>query len=84
MREEVHLLSGKNKWTSFLVNKACLKIIIFFFEGFFISASLYIIDSYKGGDALEESDILNTARREEYFVKILNKYEKLVFSVCSA
>ena len=53
-----------------------------FFEGFFISASLYIIDSYKGGGALEESDILNTARREEYFVKILNKYEKLVFSVC--
>lgn len=34
MREEVHLLSGKNKWTSFLVNKACLKIIYFFLKVF--------------------------------------------------
>lgn len=31
---------------------------------------------------MEESDILKTARDEEYFVKILNEYEKLVFSIC--
>lgn len=29
MREEVHLLSGKNKWASFFVNKVCLKIKFF-------------------------------------------------------
>lgn len=29
-----------------------------------------------------EPDIFDTARKEEYFVKILNEYEKLVFSVC--
>ncbi len=31
---------------------------------------------------MEESDILKTVRKEEYFVKILNNYEKLVFSIC--
>lgn len=36
----------------------------------------------EGGDALEESDILSNPRDDEYFIKILNKYEKLVFSIC--
>lgn len=31
---------------------------------------------------MDESDILDVARKEEYFVKILDKYEKLVFSIC--
>ena len=30
----------------------------------------------KGGDALEESNILSDPRDDEYFIKILNKYEK--------
>ena len=29
LREEAHLLSGKNKWASFFVNKVCLKIKFF-------------------------------------------------------
>ena len=52
------------------------------YEGLFFCGSLYIIDSHKGGDVLGEPDIFDTARKEEYFVKILNEYEKLVFSVC--
>ena len=31
---------------------------------------------------MEESDILNNPQQDEYFIKILNKYEKLVFSIC--
>lgn len=31
---------------------------------------------------MEESDILNNPREDEYFIKILNEYEKLVFSIC--
>lgn len=31
---------------------------------------------------MEESDILNNPRVDEYFIKILNAYEKLVFSIC--
>ena len=31
---------------------------------------------------MEESDILSGPRDDEYFIKILNEYEKLVFSIC--
>lgn len=31
---------------------------------------------------MNESDILDNSRADEYFIEILNKYEKLVFSIC--
>ena len=36
----------------------------------------------EGGDALEEPDIQNNPRNDEYFIKIINNYEKLIFSIC--
>lgn len=36
----------------------------------------------EGGDALAELDILKGLQSDEYFIKILDEYEKLVFSIC--
>ncbi len=36
----------------------------------------------EGGDALAELDILEGLQTDEYFIKILEEYEKLVFSIC--
>ena len=31
---------------------------------------------------MEEPDIQNNPRNDEYFIKIINNYEKLIFSIC--
>lgn len=35
-----------------------------------------------GGDALAESNHLNHSHMDAYFIKMLDEYEKLVFSIC--